>query len=75
MYDINPPILQYTIHINLLEFNGMVENMETGESAANWTLVSSFEINPSKTISKSKDGRVSVDINSSSFVNLTPVNV
>lgn len=61
MYDINPPILQYNIRISLLEFNGMIENIETGESAANWTLVSTFEINPSKTISKSKDGRVSED--------------
>ena len=58
MYDIDRPILQYTIHISLLELNGIIENAETGEHAANWTVVSTFELNPSKTVSRSNDGRV-----------------
>lgn len=52
-------MLQYNITLTLMEFNGIVEAVQGGSKYANWTTVSTFYLNPSRTSSRSKDGRVS----------------
>lgn len=58
MFDIDQPILQYKVMVTLLEYNGILGNTESGVTVGNWTLVSSFELSPSNTVSRSPSGRV-----------------
>ena len=59
VFTIDMPILQYKVMVSLFEYNGVLGSTESGEIVANWTLLSSFELSPSKTVSRSPDGRVS----------------
>ena len=51
-------MLQYNITLRLLEFNGVYDDAETGTSSANWTSVGEFQLNPSKPLGRSPNGRV-----------------
>ena len=54
IFGIDAPFMQYNITIKIYQFNGVDESFK-----ANWTLVSQFSLNPSKTIGRSSNGRVS----------------
>ncbi len=58
MFDVDRPSLQYTIIVSLLEYNGFLGDTESGESIGDWSLISRFELSPSRTIARSPDGRV-----------------
>ena len=50
-------MMQYRITVDVFELQGITVN-ETGSKNVNWTLVSTFHLSPSRTISRSKSGRV-----------------
>ena len=51
-------MLQYNISLTVMEFNGIVEDTKTNSKYVNWTTVSTFNLNPSRTLSRSLDGKV-----------------
>lgn len=53
------PMMQYKITLDVLEFKGIDNVNGTGTKTVNWTRVSTFHLSPSRTIGRSKDGRVS----------------
>ena len=58
VFELEQPMLQYNITLSLLEFNGIVQDTANAEKYVNWTTVSTFYLNPSQTMSRSKNGRV-----------------
>lgn len=58
VFDIKPPTLEYTIRVSLLEYNGHLGKTNSGERVGNWSLVSTFDLSPSRTVARSPDGRV-----------------
>lgn len=63
-------MMQYRITLDMLEFQGI--NTDNGTKTVNWTPISTFHLSPSRTIGRSKDGRVSYQIDTfvSSFRHL-----
>ena len=59
VFDVHEASLQYTITVTLLEYNGFLGTVQSGENVGNWSLVSSFDLSPSRTVARSPDGRVS----------------
>ena len=51
-------MMQYRITLDVFELQGITVN-DTGSKNVNWTLVSTFHLSPSRTVSRSKSGRVS----------------
>ena len=51
-------MMQYRITLDVLELQGIAVNNATGSKSVNWTLVSTFHLSPSRTIGRSKNGRV-----------------
>lgn len=51
-------MLQYNISLNLMEFNGIVDDTKSNSKYVNWTTVSTFNLNPSRTLSRSPGGEV-----------------
>lgn len=51
-------MMQYNITIKMFQFNGV--NKSSNSIRANWTSLSSFNLNPTKTIGRSRDGRVRI---------------
>ena len=60
MFELDPPRLQYKISLQLLEFNGVGKDAQSGQEFVNWTTVSTFSLTPARTLSRSKNGRVSL---------------
>lgn len=58
VFEVGAPTMQYNITISLLEFSGVIKNEDKSVVKANWTLVSQFNLNPSKTLGRSANGRV-----------------
>ena len=58
VYDIELPMMLYNITVRLLQYEGKVVNVETGTETTNWTTISTFFLTPSKTMGRSKDGKV-----------------
>lgn len=58
VFELDPPRLQYKISLQLLEFNGVGKDPQSGQEFVNWTTVSTFSLTPARTLSRSKNGRV-----------------
>lgn len=58
VFQLDQPMMQYNITVRLLQFNGFTSDPDTETETANWTTVSTFYLNPSRSVSRSKDGRV-----------------
>ena len=54
-------MMQYNITVKLFEFSGVIKNNKDQSVRANWTLVSMFNLNPTRTLGRSKNGRVSAN--------------
>lgn len=52
-------MMQYKITVDVLELQGVTVNNATGSRHVDWKLISTFHLSPSRTISRSSDGRVS----------------
>ena len=61
IFEVDTPQLHYNITVNLLNFDGFVEDPNTKSKYVNWTMVSTFYLNPSRTLARSKDGKVNTD--------------
>lgn len=58
MYDVELPNMLYNITVRLLQYEGKAVNVETRAEMTNWTTISTFFLTPSKTMGRSKDGKV-----------------
>ena len=58
VYSIEMPMMQYKITLDVLELQGIVVNNATGSRHVDWKLISTFHLSPSRTVSRSSDGRV-----------------
>ncbi|XP_019855024.1 PREDICTED: protein HAPLESS 2-A-like [Amphimedon queenslandica] len=56
VFTIDPPSLQYNITVRILQFNGV--NKTAGSLTADWSLLSTFNLNPTRTLGRSLNGRV-----------------
>ncbi len=69
IFELANPILQFNITVKLLEYNGIVQNPESKAKFVNWTTISSFYLNPSRTMGRSRDGKVN-HVNSLNKINV-----
>ena len=60
-------MIKYSITVRVLEFNGVLKNETAKSIKADWNLVSTFQLNPTQTIGRSKNGKVSKIINHNFF--------
>ena len=51
-------MMQYKITLDVLELQGITVNNSTGSRHVDWKLISTFHLSPSRTIGRSKNGRV-----------------
>lgn len=58
MFEVDPPTMQYNITVTVLEFAGVIKNADSSAIKPNWTLVSQFNLNPSKMLGRSSNGKV-----------------
>ena len=58
VYSLEMPMMQYKITLDVLELQGIIVNNVTGSRHVDWKLISTFHLSPSRTIGRSKDGRV-----------------
>ncbi len=63
-------MMQYRISVRVLEFKGILRNGTTNSLQADWEQVSTFQLSPERTISRSSDGRVSNLIETHSVCNI-----
>ena len=58
VFTLEMPMMQYKITLDVLELQGITVNNATGSRHVNWRLISTFHLSPSRTIGRSKSGRV-----------------
>ena len=58
IFTLEMPMMQYKITLDVLELQDITVDNKTKTQTVNWTPISTFHLSPSKTIGRSKTGRV-----------------